>query len=192
MPTRYIEERDIASHAEPRYPPRPYFAEYPSLSQNSFNSSTSDLDSPPENVNDGERLTFAPPSAGSGHRRVPSRAYDEAGNPRNASMGVRVADAVSRNPTLRNVSRTLRKASVRVVNIMGSDAKGERLDDHDIDLVEEPEEAPPSRPDPMPPEALKSVEPEGRLRGKTLGVFGPQSRTRILMDRLLRFPWVDE
>ena len=190
------EERDIVSYTEPQYPPRTYFTEYTNQSQGSVNSSTSDIDSPPENEQDGERLTFAPPTAGSAHRRVPSRAYDEQGNPRNASMSARVAGAVRRNPTLRNVSRTLRQASVRVVNIMGSEGKGRKLDDQDVTLVEEPEEVQeepeevqPTRPGPMPPEVNKPLaEPGGRLRGKTLGVFGPTSKIRIAMDRLLRFP----
>lgn len=187
IPARHVEESDVAAYPESRYPPRPYFSEYPAQSQVSLDSSTSDIESPPDNTTDGERLTFAPPTPGS-HRRVPSRAYDEQGNPRNASMGARVAGAVSRNPTFRNVSRTLRKASIRVVNIMGSEEKGARLDGHDGELVEEPEQVQPSRPDPMPPEVLNPPESHGALRGKTLGIFGPNSKTRILMDRLLRFP----
>jgi len=177
--------------------PRPYFSQYPSTSQASLDSNHSDGDTPPET--DGERLTFAPPQPGSAHRRVPSRAYDEQGNPRAASMGARVAGAVSRNPTFRHVSRTLRKASVRVVNIMGAeDARGrvklndegeEGHDGKDVDedvpmgLVQEPEgSGGETRPEPKPP--------EGRLRGRTLGVFGPYSPTRKAMDALLRFPWV--
>lgn len=172
--------------------PRPYFSQYPATSQASLESAHSDGETPPET--DGERLTFAP-RAGSAHRRVPSRAYDEQGNPRAASMGARVAGAVSRNSTFRHVSRSLRKASVRVVNIMGTEETRGRVkiddegdDGKDMDEVDEPEglvQEPegmggPTRPDPMPP--------EGRLRGRTLGVFGPSSRTRKAMDALLRYP----
>ena len=110
-------------------------------------------------------------------------------------MTSRVAGAVSRNPTFRHVSRTLRRASVRVSSIMGNEETRGRMrldgeDDGDsakgverMEMVEEPiatiEER---RPDRRPPEPL------GKLRGKTLGVFGPTSRTRIFMDRLLSFP----
>ena len=181
-------------YASRKESPIPYFHQYPS--QASLDSSQSGgVEAPPE---DGERLTFAPPPAGAGygHRRQPSRAYDEHGNPKRASVGIRMAGAVSRNPTFRNVSRTLRKASVRVVNIMGSENDGRvRLgdgDDEDEDGVKDVEtegaggEATGDggyvRPDPMPPEA------QGRLRGRTLGIFGPMNSVRMAMDSLLRYP----
>ena len=45
---------------------------------------------------------------------------------------VKLAASVGRHPTFRSVSRTLRKASVRVVNIMGAEQDGMApLDDGD-------------------------------------------------------------
>lgn len=108
-------------------------------------------------------------------------------------MSSRVAGAVSRNPTFRQVSRTLRQASVRMSGMMGDkESRGRmRLDGEDVDdsdsvkggIVMEPVSMDGGvRPERRPPELLS------RLRGKTLGVFGPNSRTRRFMDDLLRFP----
>ena len=175
-------------------PPRPYFYNYQSTSQASFDSSTSDV-TPPENEHDRERLTFTSAQNGSNHRRVPSKAYDENGNPRMASMSSRISGAVSRNHTLRNMSRSIRQAGGRVVSMIGhEDQKGRvRIDDGDGESLqmdyESVRKSPmeqggerDKRPNPMPPE------PSSHLRGKTLGIFGPNSRTRIALDRLMRFP----
>ncbi|KAK8858595.1 hypothetical protein IAR55_002824 [Kwoniella newhampshirensis] len=169
---------------------------------------------------DRERLTPGPPDAyqsprlGAGGgiggmipgspRRSPLRPYDELGT--------------KRRSTLRNVSNTLRKASVRVVNIMGVDkdsSGGQRTrlgsedeggheeedeeDDKDMDerfgddatngRIEENGERIPMpkmvRPDPRPSEEIDG------LRGRTLCLFGPKSRTRWSMNALMRFPWTE-
>ncbi|WVQ96668.1 hypothetical protein IAU59_003774 [Kwoniella sp. CBS 9459] len=124
-------------------------------------------------------------------------------------------DGLARSSTLRTVSRTLRKASGRVVNIMGVDRDKEKEKERDLGLrrlaskddVDDDEEGdgndlkkrgdeergtgtiglgiqgadvpPPLRPDPRPPEGL---------RGRTLGVFGRNSKTRKAMDGLMRYP----
>jgi hypothetical protein len=193
--------------------PRPYFLQYPNRSQGSFDSSASEGDTPPGDSGSNERLAFAPnsstqhlairpdPSGSYGnirspHRRVPSRSYDENGNPRQPSMGTRI----SRHPTFRSVSNTLRKASVRVSHMMGGESDGRtRLHDLDGDenymddgedkrgqVVSSPEPISPGpipqQPDPKPPEQGLA------LRGKTLGIFGPNSRTRRLLHAILQFP----
>ncbi|OCF43572.1 high-affinity cell membrane calcium channel [Kwoniella heveanensis CBS 569] len=123
------------------------------------------------------------------------------------------ANGLARSSTLRTVSRTIRKASGRVVNIMGVDRDKDkdrdpghglkRLASNDDDEEEEEDinakrgggqdeergtiglgiqgtDVPPSlRPDPRPPEGL---------RGRTLGVFGRNSKTRKAMDGLMRYP----
>ena len=172
-------------HQDQRDHPRPYFHQFASDASLEGESSSGHETPPEEDEVDAQRLTFAPPPPGSRHRRQPSRAYDEQGNPRVNGVGARMAVAVSRNPTLRIVSRSIRQASVRVVNIVGSENDGRvRLEDEDVEddelrnkPVEEAVETPGVPP--RPPE---------RLRGKTLGVFGPHSRTRRSMDALLRFP----
>ncbi|WWC62542.1 uncharacterized protein I303_105138 [Kwoniella dejecticola CBS 10117] len=118
-------------------------------------------------------------------------------------------NGLARHSTLRKVSKTIRSASIRVVNIMGVDKEDdahaharnggvERLGSDDDD--EETEHTPkkesiglgirgvatipePSRPDPRPPEI--------GLRGKTLGVFGRDSKVRIAMNNLMKYPWTE-
>jgi hypothetical protein len=95
------------------------------------------------------------------------------------------------------VSRTIRSAGKRVVNLGGKEREDglSRLPDDDNDIDDdstdelkrtetvEMVEAPASRPRPeaMPPE---------RLRGRTLGLFGPKSRVRRTMDGLMRHSYV--
>ncbi|WWD18487.1 hypothetical protein CI109_102939 [Kwoniella shandongensis] len=167
---------------------------------------------------DRERLTPGPPASyhsspragagGSGPhspsaRKSPMRPYDD------------------RRTTLRNVSNTLRKASVRVVNIMGVDKSSspsspggrKRLgsedeggeEDEEDDEVDDSSESDKNvrvrvmeealsvprqdtiRPDPRPPEG---GDMDG-LRGRTLCLFGSNSKTRRSMNALLRFPWTE-
>ncbi|WWC70741.1 uncharacterized protein I206_104692 [Kwoniella pini CBS 10737] len=111
-------------------------------------------------------------------------------------------NGLARNSTLRKVSKTIRSASIRVVNIMGVEKKEEtrgveRLgsDDDEIDESKLPKgeniglgirgaQIPDSiRPDPRPPEI--------GLRGKTLGVFGKNSKVRIAMNDLMKYPWTE-
>jgi len=178
----------------------PFAHPYPSqasLESGDFSSSQSDLDLPGQRhhdeANDDQRWLSPGPSSlpySTSHRKP----YDETGLPRGSPS--RLAASVTRNPTLRSVTRKLRSASVRVVNIMGKD-KDEglsRLPDDDgidgdstddlkrtdsIQMVETPTARP--RPEAMPPE---------RLRGTTLGLFGPRSVVRRTMDRLMRHPYV--
>jgi hypothetical protein len=121
--------------------------------------------------------------------------YDDSGLPRSSPQS-RLAASVTRNPTIRSVTRKLRRASVRVVNIMGKDKEEglSRLPDDDgidedstddlkrtdrIQMVETSSARP--RPEAMPPE---------RLRGTTLGLFGPKSVVRRTMDSIMRHPYV--
>jgi len=177
---------------------RPFFHQF---SSDASLDSTVDQGSGQEDENDGEgreRLTASRSgSTATGHRRRPSRMYDEDGLAPVSGPAQLVA-SVGRSPTFRAVSQRLRKASIRVVNIMGSDQDHGmvRLDDEDEDDVDtevsdwadglesmpEPSIIRPQRPDPMPPEE--------RLRGRTLGLFGPRSWTRRAMDSLLHYPYV--
>ncbi|WVQ72778.1 hypothetical protein IAR50_002338 [Cryptococcus sp. DSM 104548] len=128
-------------------------------------------------------------------RRSPSKPYETSSN-------------LSRRSTLRNVSSSLRKASVRVVNIMGTEKRRERLgsddegeeilqddmEDGDVgmkDLGRDRQDG--MVPEPRPPLLLEEDRPSqyGRLRGRTLCLFGPHSRIRKAMDSLMRYPWTE-
>ena len=126
-------------------------------------------------------------------------------------------EAVGRSPAFRSVSATFRRASVRVTGMLGDKDGGRvRLVDqdrgHDRDGLFDNEDGkndavhlktlgPSSSPEemdsdesdgkgsgpqpnqtPMPPSA--SV---GRLRGKTMGIFGPNSKIRIACDNFLAY-----
>lgn len=120
------------------------------------------------------------------------REYDAHGLARASGLGI-----LARSPTVRNVSRTLRKASIRVVNIMGNekdeyegmtrlptgdddDEVPERADSPD----EPPDRAPPPPRDPRPPPPAG----DDHLRGRTLCMFSASNPIRIAMHRLLHFP----
>jgi hypothetical protein len=180
----------------------PFTHPYPSqtsLESADLYSSQSDLDLPgqrsrQDEANDDQRWLSPGPSSlpySSSHRKP----YDESGLPRGSPQS-RLAATVTRNPTIRSVTRKLRSASVRVVNIMGKDKDeglsrlpdddgidGDSMDDlkrtDRIQMVETPTARP--RPEAMPPEGL---------RGKTLGLFGPKSVVRRTMDRIMRHPYV--
>ena len=87
---------------------------------------------------------------------------------------------------------------MRVVNIMGRerDEGLARLPDDDgsyddsvedlkkdggVEMVQTPGERERPRPEPMPPES-------GVLRGRTLGIFGPRSSIRRIMNSMMRSP----
>jgi len=192
------DEQDIGLRGRPAPPFTHPYPSQTSLESAELNSSHSDLDLPGQRrqseSNDDQRWLSPGPSSlpySASHRRP----YDEAGLARHSPQS-RLATSVTRNPTLRSVTRKLRSASVRVVNILGKD-KDEGVsrlpDDHDIDgdstddlkrtdgiqMVETPTTRP--RPEAMPPE---------RLRGRTLGLFGSKSVVRRTMDRLMRHPYV--
>lgn len=168
-----------------------------SLASTDVGSGQSDLDLPASRTrlqdSDGQRWLSPGPSTlpySTPHKKP----YDADGNPR-SSPGERLAGSVARSTTLRSVSRTIRNAGKRVVNIGGREREDgiTRLPDNDgdddsieelkiidtMEMVETP--ASRHRPEPMPPEGL---------RGRTLGLFGPRSRTRNSMNRLMRHPYV--
>ncbi|WWC88695.1 uncharacterized protein L201_003608 [Kwoniella dendrophila CBS 6074] len=123
-----------------------------------------------------------------GNKRKP---YDEKG--------------LARTSTLRKVSKTIRSASVRVVNIMGVDSSKSKDQEAGIERLgsEDDEDdkdngkreniglgirnsniiPDPIRPDPRPPEI--------GLRGKTLGLFTKNSKIRKSMDNLMKNPWTE-
>lgn len=86
---------------------------------------------------------------------------------------------------LRAMSRNLRRMSVRVVDLASSSTRdqGVKLEDNDDDLDEKP-------PNPRAPEEPIPDHPSSKLRGKTLGLFGPQSRLRLAMFNFLVAPYV--
>lgn len=128
-------------------------------------------------------------------RRSPRKPYNESGS------------GLGRSSTLRNVSQSLRKASVRVVNIMGTERGGgrERLgsDDEGEEVLQDVEidgnqgfamsstndnrETMPS-PRQLPTSSRREEVGHRRLRGRTMCLFGPMSRVRKSMDRLMRYP----
>ena len=177
-------------HQDQRDHPRPYFHRFDS--EQSIEGSSSGHETLTEDDTDYQRLTIAPEASGSSHRRSPSKVYQVRGHARVPSVGAKVAGALNRNNTLRTVSKTIRKASVRVANVMGHENDGRvRLgdgeeEDEDLDSKAEgmdvvlPEVKDGIRPAPKPP--------EGGLRGRTLCVFGMNSRTRRAMNALLRNP----
>lgn len=123
-------------------------------------------------------------------RRSPRKPYNESGS------------GLGRSSTLRNVSQSLRKASVRVVNIMGTERGGgrERLgsDDEGEEVLQDVEidgnqgfamsstndnrETLPS-PRQLPTSSRREEVGHRRLRGRTMCLFGPMSRVRKSMDR---------
>lgn len=175
-----------------------YYSSETSLHSEGINSSESDLDLPSRGGKrkdaDQEFLSPGPSSLpySSPHRRP----YDPANGQAMASGPSKLASSVGRSSTLRSVSRTLRNASVRVVNIMGkerdeglarlpdddgsySDSVEDLKKDEGVEMVQTPGER--ARPEPMPPES-------GALRGRTLGIFGPRSPIRRTMNSMMRSP----
>ncbi|WVQ85091.1 hypothetical protein IAT38_007255 [Cryptococcus sp. DSM 104549] len=194
---------------------RPFMNAYDSTA--SLHSTISPLEEPSRFSEDRERLTpgqsYDPSmtygaggwSGSATPRRSPSRPYDEGVN-------------LGRGSTLRNVSQTLRKASVRVVNIMGTEKLEkdgrERLgsDDEGEEVLQDVSDfGRPSRdlnrqesvgsqelgmgdggavPPPKRPDPRPPESSEG-LRGRTLGMFGPRSKVRRSMDSLMRYTWTE-
>lgn len=132
----------------------------------------------------------APPSTARTKQRRP---YGEPGlgrSPRN------LASSVTRSPTFRAVSNTLRKASVRVSSIVSPrQDKGTRLSGVDPDegtgkgIEMDPFQSSPAaidagRPEPLPPETRIG------LRGKTLCVFSSENAIRTALYAGLNWPYV--
>ncbi|KAG8944623.1 calcium channel protein [Tulasnella sp. 424] len=88
--------------------------------------------------------------------------------------------------TLKTMGRNIRRASMRVVNLAGV-----TLEDRPMRLEDEsPDERKRNTPFPGQDEDMPEMSRE-RLRGRTLGVFGPQSVVRRAMLSLLLWRWTE-
>jgi hypothetical protein len=193
------DEHDLGLGLGPR-PLQPYAHQYSSqtsLASTEIGSGQSDLDLPASRtrLQDSDDQRWLTPGPSTLPYSTPhKKPYDADGNP-TSSPGGRLAGSVARSSTLRTVSRTIRRAGKRVVNIGGREREDglTRLPDDDgdddssedlkrtdtVEMVAGPTAR--TRPEAMPPE---------RLRGRTLGLFGPRSRIRRTMDGLMRHPYV--
>lgn len=127
-------------------------------------SQASDLDSPIYAAGEQDDIVHLTSQNTVWRRSAP---YERDLERRRVSRGV---GREQRSGTLKAMSRSIRRASVRVVNFASAN-----LDDGPIllpDVDEQPE--PETRP-----------EPELILRGKTLGIFGPRNPLRLAMHKLL-------
>ena len=80
-----------------------------------------------------------------------------------------------------NVSRSLRRASLRVVNLAGVGLEDSiRLPDDDVVVGDGSWKDGDGDVD-----VMKDMGKDMPIRGRTLGVFGPQSRVRLLLYRFL-------
>lgn len=92
------------------------------------------------------------------------------------------------------MSNTLKRASVRVVNLMGSEHDGmQRLPTRDSDSdsqgVPTPDPSGPNTPvDELHPTNSINTLPLGGLRGRTLCIFTSRSRIRKALDKVLLYP----
>lgn len=83
-----------------------------------------------------------------------------------------------------NVSRSLRRASLRVVNLAGSGLEDSiRLPDDDEHVGDESWKEDDG-------DVMPDMRRDMPIRGQTLGIFGPQSRVRLLLYRFLMHPFV--
>lgn len=193
-------EYDLGLGNRPAQPYTHQYSSQTSLASTDIGYGQSDLDLPTSRTgnaetNDDQRWLSPGPSTlpySTPHKKP----YDAEGNPR-LSSGGRIAGSVARSSTLRAVSRTIRSAGKRVVNLGGKEREDglSRLPDDDNDIDDdstdelkrtetvEMVEASASRPRP------EAMPPEG-LRGRTLGLFGPRSRVRRTMDGLMRHSYV--
>ncbi|KAI0667461.1 Ion transport protein-domain-containing protein [Trametes maxima] len=91
--------------------------------------------------------------------------------------------------TIKNVSRNLRRASLRVVNFGGlgldehvrlddMDERDEKGDEDEDEIIGEDE-------------ALPDLTKTLPIRGRTLGCLGPHSRVRLAMYKFLIYPWTE-
>nr|XP_019045668.1 high-affinity cell membrane calcium channel [Kwoniella bestiolae CBS 10118]OCF24598.1 high-affinity cell membrane calcium channel [Kwoniella bestiolae CBS 10118] len=153
--------------------------------------------------------TYDHPGSGSSPGRKNKRSPLGGGSGQSPGKGKKRpydSNGLARSSTLRKVSKTIRSASVRVVNIMGVD-RGKEEDgvqrlgsEDDQDTKREGREniglgiripdgtntntnTNTLRPDPRPPEM--------GLRGRTLGVFSKRSRVRVAMNGLMKYPYTE-
>ncbi|KAG8940098.1 calcium channel protein, partial [Tulasnella sp. 408] len=88
--------------------------------------------------------------------------------------------------TLKSMSRNIRRASMRVVGLAGV-----TLEDRPIRLEDEsPDQSKRSAPLPGQDDEMPELSRE-RLRGRTLGIFGPQSVIRRAMLSVLLWRWTE-
>lgn len=167
----------------------PYYSRHSTFSETSLDYPTH------EDIDDSTRLTSAaaPPWRGddSNDQESDQTAWGAAGpsTPRASPM---------RSATLKvqAVSKHLRRVSLRVVNLAGV-----QLEDKPVPRTPEPEDFPRPTPDreqgPPLPEPLAPPEDEldrsqhMQLRGRTLGVFGPDNRLRQAMRATLLWTWTE-
>ncbi|KAF8321114.1 hypothetical protein DL93DRAFT_1599778 [Clavulina sp. PMI_390] len=89
---------------------------------------------------------------------------------------------------LRAMSRNFKRMSLRVVDIASSSTTrehGVRLDDEDDEDLNE------KTPHPENAETPHPESPPSRLRGTTLGIFGPHSGVRLALLNFLVAPWTE-
>lgn len=138
-------------------------------------SQASELDSPvytPDELDDRVHLTSqntvwkrsAPYERDLERRRKSGRVVDRQGGSSPNNSGA-----------LKAMSKTIKRASIRVVNFAGADLDNRPVRLDDVDDHERPIEP-----------------PIGILRGKTLGVFGPTNPLRLTMHKLLTATYVPD
>lgn len=159
---------------------RPFFHQIDSAS-----SLDTSPDSAPElsNVEDDyDRSHLAPDSSGvySSPNRSPTqrRPYDAHGFAPARSPRA-IAASVSRSPTFRAVSQTLRDAGSRVASIISPEARGSRMEEDGGYEMNQMSDEPEDMAAPAPATTA------GQMRGTTLGVFGPHSRVRRIMYTMM-------
>lgn len=114
------------------------------------------------------------------------REYGQDGQIRPATSPLRFAGNFASSPTVKAVSSSFRRTSMRVVNIIGESRDGrERLSDgKQEDEVELEDVSFRQTASPVESSPTHKLPP---LVGKTLGYFEPDSRVRRAMFKLLRF-----
>ncbi|KAI0321538.1 Ion transport protein-domain-containing protein [Amylostereum chailletii] len=95
--------------------------------------------------------------------------------------------------TLRNVSKSLRRVSLRVVNLAGKGLDDHiRMSDSNDLMVENEKEGPVQDEDEdIKGDALPDLRKSLPIRGKALGILGPENRLRLAMFRFLVYPWTE-
>ncbi|CAE6501684.1 unnamed protein product [Rhizoctonia solani] len=170
----------------------PYFSRQSIQSEVSLDSPTLD----PVDADDLTRLT----SAAAPHWRGEESTEDvgqSAAWGHTPSTSRRSPSSPMRSATLKAVSKHLRRVSLRVVNLAGV-----QLEDKPMPRTPEREGVPHPFPDreqgePLPPEPVPTPEDEldrsqhMRLRGRTLGMFGPENPLRKAMRATLLWTWTE-
>ncbi|KAG8959952.1 calcium channel protein [Tulasnella sp. 419] len=152
--------------------PRPYFHhDFPTQSQGSLESGADD-----DEVHLTGAVRWQSDTEGNQDRPVRTQnRYKDVNSP------------LARVPTLKSVSRNLRRVSVRVVNLAGITLEDRpiRLEDDHMDETPKALETPTGEnPSFLPNHA-------SALPGRTLGVFGPHSTFRRTMYNVLTWTWTE-